>query len=125
MSLPSNILITTCDIYRPFGAGSPTTSGLACRLVADVARGRGFQSAANYLVWTHYLDLDSSADIRDGCSRSAGSDSIAYADGDEVRVPSGGSTRYVVVWVEMVNRGSGQQFKRAYLLRHSAAWPGP
>src|SRR5437667_12387651 len=101
MSLPSNILITTCDIYRPFGARSPTTSGLACRLVADVARGRGFQSAANYLVWTHYLDLDSSADIRARCSRPAGSDSIAYADGDAVRVPRVSTTRHVVASVEL------------------------
>jgi hypothetical protein len=126
MSLPSSILLTTCDIYRPFGAASPTTSGVACRLVSNLARGRGAQSGTNYLIWSHYLDLDSSVDIRDGCARAVGSDVIQYADGDEVRVPTGAaSTRYVVVWVETLNRGSAQQFKRAYLLRHSPAWPGP
>ena len=50
---------------------------------------------------------------------------MAYADGDEVRVPSGGSTRYVVVRVEVVNRGTPAQFQRAYMLRHAASWPDP
>ena len=126
MAIPSSMLPTTCDIYRPFGAASPTTSGVACRLVPNLPRGRGSATGASYLMWSHYLVVDSSVDIRDGCTRMAGVDAITYADGDEVRVPSGGSsTRYVVVWVEMVNRGTAQQFKRAYLLRHSAVWPGP
>jgi hypothetical protein len=125
MTIPSNLLTTTCDIYRPFGAGSPTSTGVSCRLAANLPRGRGAATGPNYLVWTHYIDLADTADVRDGCSRSPGTDQITYADGDEVRVPSGGGTRYVVVWVELVNRGAGQQFKRAYLLRDTAAWPGP
>jgi len=126
MPLPSNLLTTTCDIYRPFGAGSPLQSMIACRLVANLPRGRGAQSATNYLTWTHYLDLDYSVDIRDGCTRTAGANSVTYADGDEVRVPTGaGTSRYVVVWVETINRGSAQPFKRAYLIRHAAVWPGP
>jgi len=53
-------------------------------------------------------------DVRDGCTRAAGADLLAYSDGDEVRVPGGaGSTRYVVVWVAMINRGTTLQYKRA------------
>ena len=51
--------------------------------------------------------------------------SVVYQDGDEVRVPNGSGSRYVVVWVELHNRGTPQQFKRAYLLRDTAVWPGP
>ena len=63
-------------------------------------------------------------DIRDGCSRTAGSNAAVYADGDEVRIPNGSGSRYVVVWVELINRGTAGQFKRAYLLRDTAVWPG-
>ncbi len=126
MPIPSKLLTTTCDIYRPFGAGAPTTSNVACRLVPCIGRGRGGSSAAGYLVWSHTLDVQDTADVRDGCTRTAGTNLITYNDGDEVRIPGGGGgTRYAVVWVEMVNRGTDLQFKRVYLLRDAATWPGP
>jgi hypothetical protein len=124
MSIPASHLTTTCDIYRPFGAGSPTTTGVACRLVVDLAGGRGV-GANGSVIWTHFIELQDTVDVRDGCTRLAGSDSVVYADGDEVRIPNGSGTRYVVVWVELVNRGTAQQFKRAYLVRDTAVWPGP
>ena len=49
-----------------------------------------------------------------------GASTITYADGDEVRIPSGASTRFVVVWVEKVDVGTPREFKRAYLLRNTA-----
>src|SRR5262249_27584278 len=122
MPLPPNQLPTTCDIYRPFGAAAPTATGVACRLMPDLARGR---AGAGSLAWTHYLDFDDSVDVRDGGTRLGGADSINYNDGDEVRVPNASGSRYVVVWVEVVNRGTPRQFKRAYLLRDTASWPGP
>lgn len=118
--LPTNFFTTTCDVYRPFGAGSPTTSGLACRLTPDVAGG----DRGGGLSWTHYLDLPAGADVRDGCTRTEGAPGVVYADGDEVRVPGGsGTTRYAVVWVETHNRGGPNPFRRAYLARHEASWP--
>jgi len=119
MSIPTPFLTTTCDIYRPFGAGSPTTSNVPCRLTPRAAE------AVSESDCTHTLDVQPGVDIRDGCTRSAGSSAMTYADGDEVRVPSGGSTRYVVVRVDVVNRGAPAQFQRAYLLRHAASWPDP
>lgn len=125
MTIPASVLTTTCDIYRPYG-GALVTSGVACRLVPDLARGRGSHAGGNYLVWTHRLDVADTVDVRDGCGRTPGLDFVVYGDGDEVRVPGGaGTTRYVVVWVEVVNRGTAVEFKRAYLLRDTAAWPGP
>jgi hypothetical protein len=122
MALPPNPLTATCDIYRPFGAGSPTTTGVVCRLVTDMVNGRSRYSGG--LCWSHYIDLSDMVDIRDGCSRTAGSNAAVYADGDEVRIPNGSGSRYVVVWVELINRGTAGQFKRAYLLRDTAVWPG-
>src|SRR5262245_40048756 len=122
MALPSGYTTTTCDIYRPFGAGAPTTTGVACRLVADIVRGRVGNPV---LVWSHYMDVADTVDVRDGCIRLGAVDAIGYVDGDEVRIPNASGSRYVVVWVEMVHRGTAQQFKRAYLLRDTAVWPGP
>jgi hypothetical protein len=116
MDLPADSVPTTCDVYRPFGAGSPTMANVPCRLVADFARGR----LANGPTWTHYLVLDTGADVRDGCTRAAGAADVTYADGDEVRVPAGSGSRYAVVWVEAVDPGTPRQFKRAYLVRHTA-----
>jgi hypothetical protein len=117
----ASLLPTTCDIYRPFGAASPTATGVPCQLSADLARG----TWGGELTWTHVLDLMAGVDLRDGCTRTVGDNAIAYADGDEVRIPSGGATRYVVVWVETVSRGAATQCLRAYLLRHQASWPDP
>src|SRR5258708_6056080 len=111
---------TTCDIYRPFGDSTPTATGVACRLVPDLPRG---QLAAG-LSWTHYVDCSVDTDVRDGCTRSEGSASVTFADGDEVRVPSVSDVRYVVVWVETHNLDGPNSFRRAFLTRHDAAWPG-
>ncbi|MFO0808972.1 MAG: hypothetical protein U0746_10140 [Gemmataceae bacterium] len=112
-------LTTTCDIYRPFGAASPLTTGVPCRISP------GGPTITDGPHWTHTLDVQPGVDLCDGCSRTAGADAMTYADGDEVRVPSGGATRYVVVGFETVARGTPMQFQRAYLLRHSAAFPDP
>jgi len=125
MSIPTSFLTTTCDLFRPYGAISPTQTGIACRLVPDVRGGRGTGSASGTLIWSHYLDVDDAVDIRDGCFRTVGLDAFSYADGDEVRIPDSSGTRYIVVWVEIRNVGTAKQFKRAYLLRDSAVWPGP
>ena len=125
MSLPTAFLTTTFDLYRPFGAGTPVATGIACRLVPDLARGRGTGSASGTLIWTHYIDVDDSVDIRDGCTRAGGIDAPGFADGDEVRIPDSSGSIYTVVWVEMRGRGTAGQFKRAYLLRDTPIWPGP
>jgi hypothetical protein len=119
MTYPVDLLGTTCDIYRPFGAGVPTYTNVPCRLVGDFPRSRSAAGAVPE--WTHYLVVDAGVDIQDGCTRSAGSAGLTYADGDKVCVPGGGTTpSFVVVWVETVDAGTPREFKRAYLLRHAA-----
>src|SRR5262249_12928660 len=96
-----------------------------CRLVPVLQRGRGCGAGAGDLRWTHLLEVDDTVDVRDGCTRGLGGNALTYADGDEVRVPDAAGTRYAVVWVELLNRGTVQQFKRVYLMRDTAVWPGP
>lgn len=117
MAVPPDLLVTTCDIYRPFGAASPTYTNVPCRLVPDMPRGG---ATLGSLAWTHYVMVDVAVDVQDGCTRAPGSPTVTYADGDEVRIPIGSSTpRFVVIWVETVDVGSPREFKRAYLTRHT------
>ena len=119
MTVPPDVVPTTCDVYRPFGDGSPTYRDVPCRLVPDFARGHSPDGSSP--AWTHYLVLDESADVRDGCTRALGAAQLTYGDGDEVRIPGGASgPRFVVVWVETVEAGTPRAYKRAYLLRDSA-----
>ena len=119
MSIPTDLLPSTCDVYRPFGAGSPTHANIRCRLVPDLGRGRA--ALLGGIAWTHYLVLDAGADVLDACTRMPSSTLLTYADGDEIRIPTGASTpRFVVVWVETVDAGTPREFKRAYLTRHAA-----
>lgn len=129
----------TFSLYRPFGAASATTSGICGRLLSDLpmraqmggsARTPGEllggppDSELRSLAWSNVLEVDSSVDIRDGCTRTDGYNGFNYSDGDEIRNANG--TRFVVVWVETIPAGPNLPGrKRAYLLRHSAAWPGP
>lgn len=114
---------TTCDILRPFG-GAAVATGVACTLKPGFESGSG--RGAGTLTWTHVLELAETVDIRDGTTRTPGSGSLNFADGDEVRIPDAAGSVYVVVYVERVPTPAGQPgIKRAYLLRDTAVWPGP
>src|SRR5215213_5835740 len=80
MSIPTDLLPTTCDVFRPFGDAAPTYRDVPCRLVPDFARGQGVVSGGP--AWTHYLVLDVAADVRDACTRMPGVPQVSYADGD-------------------------------------------
>ncbi len=123
MPLPDISKTTTMDIYRAFG-GALVQENVRIRMVDALAPGRRRTATAVQVQWTHVVECDYSVDIRDGCTRAAGSNDLTYADGDEVRIPDASGTRFVVVWVTPVNRGSELAFKRVYLLRHDATWTG-
>ena len=40
MSVPTSMLPTTCDIFRPFGDAAPATTNVPCRLTTDCGAGR-------------------------------------------------------------------------------------
>ncbi len=108
---------STCDIYSPFGAATPSATNVPVQFVSDLVAGRG-TSPNNTVAWTHYIDVATGVTILDGCTRTAGLDTLNFFDGDEVRIPSGGAARYVVAWVTLCDT-EGTTVKRCYLLRHS------
>jgi len=108
---------STCDIYSPFGAAAPSASNVPVQFVQDLLNGRG-TSPCNTVAWTHYIDVAVGVTILDGCTRTQTLNTIDYLDGDEVRIPTGGPDRYVVVWVTLCDT-EGTIVKRAYLMRHA------
>lgn len=123
MPLPDLAKTTTMDLYRPFG-GALVKENIRIRLVEQQPGGRRNTDAAVQPQWSHVVECDYSEDVRDGCTRAAGSNNVTYADGDEVRIPDGSGTKFVVVWVTPVNRGSELAFKRVYLMRDDPNWTG-
>lgn len=111
---------TTFSVRRPFGDATANSQDNACRITDQIDEGR--PALAGQLMWSHYIDFEVEIDVRDGATRTAGTDALTYADGDEVRIPSESGHRYVVVFVSMMAQGSARQWKRAYLLRHTIDW---
>ncbi len=108
----------TFDCYSPFGAASPILVNEPCVFVQDLFSGRGEETTST-VSWTHYIDIDSGLTVLDGCTRTDSLNTQNYSDGDEIRIPSGGVARYVVVWVTFCSTDAGT-VKRVYLMRHSA-----
>jgi hypothetical protein len=113
---------TTCDIRRPFGAGAATTSNVSCTLIGNFYPSRLSTDAID---WTHVMVCPAGTDVRDALTRLTGGNALSYADGDEVRIPSGASSpRFVVVFVERVNRGevgpTYYDYYRVFMMRHTA-----
>lgn len=116
-------LDSLCDIFRPLGAAAPTYIDVQCRLVPSLRVGRGSISGPTYLMWTHWLDLEPTSDIRDGCVRAAATNYISYHDGDGIRMVIGGETwTFVVVWVERRYPDTDQEYLRAYMVRDVVLW---
>jgi hypothetical protein len=75
-----------------------------------------------YLRWTHFALVPLNTDIRDpylggltGLNVSAGQDTVY--------VPDKNGTKFQVVFVERLNRGTAQDCLRAYLQRTAPSWP--
>ncbi len=117
----ANLATTTFNVYRAFG-GALQSSANACRLVEQMDEGR--RPETSNLSWSHYIEFDMSVDVRDGVTRTAGTNSLSYADGDEIRIPDASGTIYVVVFVIVLGMGSPRAYKRAYLLRDTANFTG-
>jgi len=116
----------TFDIYRPFGAAVPFLAAVPGVIYPDPYGGRNRPTGQQGLYWSDVLDTADTVDIRDGVLRNAGTDSTTYADGDEVRFPTGVAvTRYVVIKVTRVGLPDGTVRKRVYLVRDNPIWPGP
>jgi hypothetical protein len=112
---------TTCDVFRVNNnTTTPNVAGVSVYLVPRFSAGgtHAFQSALEY---SHVLYCDATIDIRDGYSGGT-----IGLTADNVWVPSynaGKGTKFTVVFVERIGRGTGVDHKRVYVQRLSPAWP--
>lgn len=118
-------MVLTYDLYRPFGSGAPLYTAQPCDWVPALFGGEE-GVGPNAPKWDCWIDVPATADIRDGCTRSVGSNNWNVADGDEIRIrhpntPAPNS--YVCVFVMWRYPGYAYQYKRAYLMRHVMVWP--
>jgi hypothetical protein len=115
------MITTTCDLFYTFGSVTPDQTNVTVSFCEDLLRGRG-QSPINTVVWTHIAEFSEAdgANLYDGVSRTESLNTLNYADGFEVQIPSGGPTRYVGVWATK-RRNEDGVVVRAYLMRHSVA----
>lgn len=121
MSLPVPFNVT-CDLYHTGNAppADADASGLRGHLSAHYATGlRGGAASEADLKYTHILLVDSTVDIRDDYEVS----SPATTDSDAVYIPDQDGTKFVVVFVEMIQRDQTSEHKRVYLRRTAPTWP--
>src|SRR5262249_52155253 len=113
---------TTCDIYRSSHSppAAPDVAGVPCFLKGDWRGGQeaGDRPNSGADTWTHIMLVDVSVDIRDGYTGF-----LSQLVQDSVYVPDKNGTRFVVIFVERVDRGTPHEHKRVFLDRQVPAWP--
>lgn len=121
MSLPVAPNLT-CDIYR-FGSGPPAAPAVAavpCYLKSDWRGGAeaGDRTNSSVSSWTHILLVDVAVDIRDGYIGLQNQSAQ-----DTVYIPDQNGTRFLVIFIERVQRGTPDEHKRVFLDRQTPSWP--
>ena len=113
---------TTCDIYRNSNIppAAPDVAGVSCFLKGDWRGGQeaGDRPNSGGATWTHVMLVDVSVDIRDGYTGA-----MTLLLQDAVYVPDKTGTRFVVVFIERVDRGTPHEHKRVFLDRLVPSWP--
>ena len=113
----------TFDIYRAgvTPPADPAVAGVVGHLTCDFRGGQeGGDRLTNSLCWTHIVLIDASIDIRDPYVGQGGYYS-SYQDC--IYIPDQNGTRFGVVFVERLHRGTPHEHKRVYLDRMTPNWP--
>jgi hypothetical protein len=107
---------TTCDIYFSPNVppAAPDVAGVACCLVPVFRQGGEASEGDLDLRFTHVLYCAATVDVRDNYPGSPS---------HSLYVPTSADTGYEVVFVELVNRGQPDAYKRVYLDRNAVTWP--
>ena len=118
LPIPAN---TLCDVFRA-GTGPPAAP--AIKAVPGFVQGdwRGGQEAGdrnvNALAWTHVMLVDIGIDIRDAYTGHC-----TAAMQDTIYIPDENGTGFVVVFIELLQRGTAHEHKRVFLDRKTPTWP--
>jgi hypothetical protein len=107
---------TTCDVYIDPNApaAAPDTAGVSICLQADFRQGSEASEGSQTWRWTHLMFCVDTVDVRDGWPSGTA---------NRVYVPDKNGTRFDVVFVERVNRGTPQSYLRVFLKRNTPTWP--
>jgi hypothetical protein len=113
LPVPAN---TTCDIYRSASAppAAPDVAGVSCYLAP-----KG-QSTLTTPYYTHVLLVPQGTDLRDDY---VAGDFTGVNGGDHVWIPDKNGTRFDVILVRRVGRGTSVDHLMALVKRSSEPWP--
>ena len=113
LPVPAN---TTCDIYR-VGNAPPANPDVAGVKVNLSPKGQSTLTTSSY---THVMLVPQGTDIRDNFIASSFS---AGANCDNVYVPDKNGTKFAVVLVRRIGRGSPLDHLQVLLARQAPTWP--
>ena len=119
MSLPISPN-TTVDIYRAANMppNPPDVAAVPCFLKPDFRGGKEASDMGQTHSWTHVMLIDSTVDIRDWYL-AAGN----VTQQDYVFIPDQNGWQFIVVFAELVLRGSAHEHVRVFLDRNQQIWP--
>ncbi len=120
----------TCDIYRHANAppANPDVAGVRIYFKEDYTKGSeanegaasgGGTALQSQWKWTHIAFMPQGPDVRDGYTGG----NISQANADFIWVPNKNQSKYLVIFVERVNRGQATDYLRVYLQRVIVPWP--
>lgn len=109
---------TSFEIRRPYGGA---VAGTGSGIFIPKLSGQRIGGNPPPMYYTHWVIVAPGIDIRDGSTRVAGTNQLAFGFGDELRIPGGNTPRlrFVVVYVEMA---TGATTKRVYVTRDVVDW---
>jgi hypothetical protein len=109
---------TTCDIYRSTNSppAAPDVAGVKLYLTP-----KG-QSTLTTIWYTHVALVDATVDIRDNMQVSGGVPTIGV-NADNIYVPDKNGTKFQVVLVRRVARGTAGDMKQIVLFRTQPTYP--
>lgn len=89
-------------------------SAVFFHLSARFQQGSESSEGDQSLRWTHVGYFESDVDLRDNYPAAPNSTLV---------VPTTGGTTFDIVFIELVNRGSPNAYKRVFLNREAVTWP--
>jgi len=81
----------------------------------------GLQASPLADIWTHRMYVQDSTDIRD--TWPANPANFCYIPANGGANDAAQSTKFMIVFVEVLNRNTPQQYKRVFLNRQTPNWP--
>jgi len=107
---------TTADLYISPNAppAAADQAAVAVHLEAEFEMATQHAQGDATFRWTHRMYVQDSTDIRD---------SWPNAPVNSAYIPTKNDTQFLIVFVEVVNRNTPQQYKRVFLYRKTPVWP--